>query len=268
MVVADTILPVTPERDIQLRGLALAALLHGGILAAILALDLRPAPEIPVFEVAFALPEQPPAPVSPAQQPATVPPAAEPADEPEPPATATAPPEAQPTPVTETAVAEAIPPPPPRPVAKPRRAEPAPAAPAASLQPEPAPQAATDPSSLASLPPAPAPPATAPAAQTAAPAVPPLQLYAARLRNLLAVHQEYPRAARQRRQEGIVRVALTIDRSGNLAALRVYESSAASPLDDAALAMARRAAPFPPPPLEPQQMQAVFIVPVRFALEE
>lgn len=107
-----------------------------------------------------------------------------------------------------------------------------------------------------------------PALPPAAPAIPPMQLYAARLRHLLTEYQEYPRAARQRGQEGIVRIALTIDRAGQLTALRLYESSAAATLDDAALAMARRAAPFPPPPLEPQQMQAVFIVPVRFALEE
>lgn len=63
-------------------------------------------------------------------------------------------------------------------------------------------------------------------------------------------------------------IALTIDRKGQLAALRLYESSAVSTLDEAALSMARKAAPFPAPPLEPGQMQAVFIVPVRFATEE
>lgn len=98
--------------------------------------------------------------------------------------------------------------------------------------------------------------------------MPPLQAYALRLRNLLAAHRDYPNAARLRRQEGVVSIALTIDRAGQLSGARLYAASPFPLLDEAALAMAHRAAPFPPPPLEPHQRQAVFVVPVGFALQE
>lgn len=271
MVAVEAILPATPERSIPLRGLALAALLHAGVAGAAVLLDYPAEPEVPVFEIAYVLPEPAPVPQAPepAERTAAAPPppaAAEPEPPPEPLPPAQSEPEPEPVPDAPAAIAA----PPPRPAAKPHRPEPAAAPAPAPPQPSieqmlaalPAPPVDTTATQAATA------PATIPAPQPAAPAIPPMQVYAARLRNLLAQHQEYPRAARQRHQEGVVRIALTIDRTGRLTDLRLHGSSSVAVLDDAALAMARRAAPFPPPPLEPQQRQAVFVVPVGFTLED
>lgn len=219
--------------------------------------------EVSVIEVSFALPEPAaatPAPPEPAPQPAAASPA---------PPAPVAPTEASAPPVPADPASLLLPAePPPRPAAKPARPAPV----AAAEPPQPAAPSIVD--LLSALPPAPpapaAPPPVAPApvAPPALPAISPLQAYALQLRNLLAAHRAYPQAARLRRQEGVVSIALTIDRAGQLAGVRLYEASAFPVLDEAALAMARRAAPFPPPPLEPHQRQAVFVVPVGFALQD
>lgn len=91
--------------------------------------------------------------------------------------------------------------------------------------------------------------------------------YAPILLDWLGRHRDYPRAARLRRQEGTPRIALTLDRSGRLLGLELREVSGHDLLDQAALEMARRAAPFPPPQLPPGIDKATFIVPIRFHLE-
>jgi protein TonB len=91
--------------------------------------------------------------------------------------------------------------------------------------------------------------------------------YAPILLDWLGRHRDYPRAARLRRQEGTPRIALTLDRSGHLLDLQLREASGHDLLDQAALDMARRAAPFPPPQLPPGNEKATFIVPVQFYLE-
>lgn len=91
--------------------------------------------------------------------------------------------------------------------------------------------------------------------------------YAPILLDWLGRHRDYPRAARLRRQEGMPRIGVTLDTSGRLIALMLVESSGFTLLDEAALAMARRAAPFPPPQLPRGTDRATFIVPVQFALQ-
>lgn len=91
--------------------------------------------------------------------------------------------------------------------------------------------------------------------------------YAPVLLDWLGRHRDYPRAARLRRQEGMPRIGVTLDSSGRLLALTLVESSGFALLDEAALAMARRAAPFPPPQLLRGTDRATFIVPVQFALQ-
>lgn len=91
--------------------------------------------------------------------------------------------------------------------------------------------------------------------------------YAPVLLDWLGRHRDYPRAARLRRWEGMPRIAITLDNSGRLLALALAESSGFALLDEAALDMARRAAPFPPPVLPRGTDRATYIVPVQFALE-
>lgn len=60
-------------------------------------------------------------------------------------------------------------------------------------------------------------------------------------------HKRYPLQAKGER--GVTTVAFTIDRQGRLLSSRVVQSAGSAILDDAALAMLSRAAPFPAPPL-------------------
>ncbi|WP_428249302.1 energy transducer TonB [Ferrovibrio sp.] len=99
-------------------------------------------------------------------------------------------------------------------------------------------------------------------------APPPVSAYNAILLDWLRRHMEYPRAARLRRQQGEVRLKLELDRGGRLLMASLATSSNHATLDEAALAMAQRAAPYPPPlDMLGQQRSAVFIVPLRFELK-
>src|SRR5690606_30953155 len=167
VVAVEAILPATPERSIPLRGLALAALLHAGVAGAAVLLDYPAEPEVPVFEIAYVLPEPAPVPQAPepAERTAAAPPppaAAEPEPPPEPLPPAQSEPEPEPVPDAPAAIAA----PPPRPAAKPHRPEPAAAPAPAPPQPSIEPMLAALPA-----PPAPAPePAPGPPAPHGAPA--------------------------------------------------------------------------------------------------
>jgi protein TonB len=216
-----------------LRSWTLAVAVHGGIAALLLAGTFaspkRQPEQPPVFEI-----------VLPAAQPLPAEPALLAAPEPEP--------EAQ------------IEAPTPKPVVKPR---PRPAQPALQPQAETPPADATP--AAAEMPASPVAAAALPQPAAAAPqAMPP---YAPILLDWLGRHRDYPRAARLRRQEGTPRIALTLDRSGRLLGLELTHASGHELLDRAALEMARRAAPFPPPQLPPGIEKATFIVPVQFHLE-
>ncbi|HRQ66149.1 MAG TPA: TonB family protein [Xanthomonadaceae bacterium] len=78
--------------------------------------------------------------------------------------------------------------------------------------------------------------------------------------------KSYPRAARRARIEGTARVWMQIDRDGALRGQRLEASSGHRILDEAALALVRRAAPFPPPPgAAPRRIEVV--LPVSFRLD-
>ncbi|MCW0235988.1 MAG: TonB family protein [Ferrovibrio sp.] len=227
----------------------LALGVHGGIAALLLAGTIaapKPQPDpLPVFEI--VIPAAPP-------QLLTAP--AEPAP---------------PEPVAE------LPEPDTEPLPEPQIESPAPAKPAVKPRPRP-PQQAVQPRGetpstnqalgAADSLPVQAPPIAARALpQAPVPVQEAMPPYAPILLDWLGRHRDYPRAARLRRLEGAPRIALTLDRSGRLIALTLVQSSGIPLLDEAALAMARRAAPFPPPQLPPGSEKASFIVPVRFALE-
>lgn len=240
MVTLDDRLPAAPERDIPLRGLLPAIAVHAaaafGLIGAIAPVLRDPDPI--VFEILLDLPGPT----------ASAPPAA------------AAPPEPAPEPEPEPQLATPVPPPrvepKPRPPVRPR---PVPAASPAITTPG---ETVADTSAPAMA----AAPAAAPAAAVlAAPEQTPA--YAPILLDWLARHRDYPRTARLRRQEGAPHIALTLDRSGRLLELRLVQPSGHSALDDAALGMAQRAAPFPPPQLPQGSDRVTFIVPIRFNLE-
>jgi protein TonB len=84
---------------------------------------------------------------------------------------------------------------------------------------------------------------------------------------LLERNKRYPEAAQHRHQQGIAQVFFSLDRQGRVINSRVMRSSGASALDEEALALLRRAQPFPPPPRELPGERVGLTVPIRFNLK-
>jgi protein TonB len=84
---------------------------------------------------------------------------------------------------------------------------------------------------------------------------------------LLERNKRYPEVAQSRHQQGIAQVFFSLDRQGRVIDSRVVRSSGASALDDEALALLRRAQPFPPPPPELPGQRIDLSVPIRFNLK-
>ena len=90
--------------------------------------------------------------------------------------------------------------------------------------------------------------------------------YASVLLAWLERHKEYPPAAQQRRQQGVVLLYIVIDRDGRVINSRIQKSSGQQLLDQAALAMLERAQPLPPIPDDMNKERLKFVVPVQFFL--
>jgi protein TonB len=159
---------------------------------------------------------------------------------------------------------------------------PAPEAPPPPPQPEPAPpaeaQATVEPPAL---PPgaAPAPPPSAPSAVSAhvadvaaapAPApgsektvsLPVLPRWRQELIGQIERHKRYPAGAPG--HGGVVKVAFAIDEGGGLISVRIAASSGSPVLDEAAIDLIRRAAPFPPPPRGLGGSELNFVAPIHY----
>jgi protein TonB len=88
--------------------------------------------------------------------------------------------------------------------------------------------------------------------------------------SLLVAHIErfkrYPLEARERGEQGMVRVAFAIDRDGWVRSSRIVQSSGSSDLDQEALAMLVRAQPVPRPPDRIPTRELSFLVPIKFTI--
>jgi protein TonB len=84
---------------------------------------------------------------------------------------------------------------------------------------------------------------------------------------LLERNKRYPEAAQSRHQQGTAQVFFSLDRQGRVVDSRVVHSSGTSALDEEALALLRRAQPFPPPPPELPGQRVDLSVPIRFNLK-
>jgi periplasmic protein TonB len=91
-----------------------------------------------------------------------------------------------------------------------------------------------------------------------------LSTYQSRLVAHLRRFRSYPAAARSRRIEGAASVRITIDRSGRVVAVSLAGSTGHGILDREAVAMVRRASPFPPIPSGLGQSQITVRAPIRF----
>ncbi len=91
----------------------------------------------------------------------------------------------------------------------------------------------------------------APPGQGTAPAAPGSSggsSYAARVRAWLLAHKRYPRRSRLQREEGVVQLRFVLDRAGHLLDGMLVAGSHHAALDAEAMAMLRRAVPYPAPP--------------------
>jgi periplasmic protein TonB len=103
---------------------------------------------------------------------------------------------------------------------------------------------------------------------TAPPAAAPSVAVVHRWETELVAHIEhfkrYPPKARARGDQGLARVAFTVDRDGWVRETRIVQSSGSSELDEEALAMLTRAQPLPRPPNHATVDELSFVIPVRF----
>jgi protein TonB len=82
----------------------------------------------------------------------------------------------------------------------------------------------------------------------------------------LARYKSYPAQANS--AEGVVSLAFTVDRKGNVVSSRIEKTSGSTVLDAEALALLARAAPLPAPPPEVADADLTFVLPIRFAAGE
>lgn len=79
----------------------------------------------------------------------------------------------------------------------------------------------------------------------------------------------YPRRAQRRDIQGVVRVEVVLAASGTLKTVRLVGTSGSDILDDAAIQLVRRVAPFPPVPqdLSPRGQDFAFVAPIQYRLD-
>lgn len=91
------------------------------------------------------------------------------------------------------------------------------------------------------------------------------QAYVRKLLGHVERHKRYPREAQREGIAGSAGLRITIDRQGRLADARLSKSSGHAVLDEEALAVARRAAPYPSPPAGIGGSTVTFTVTLRFS---
>lgn len=176
----------------------------------------------------------------------------------------------EPPPLIESVVAEEVAPPPPPPKVE-RKPEKKPKPKPVKHQPRPKPVEAPTPvearqTSLQTPPPSPAPVAQHTAIAAPAGRAGPPPDYLVMLHLALERNKEYPRQARQRRQQGRAMLRFSIDRAGNLLDYRIEKSSGYEMLDREVVAMIQRASPLPPIPSDMGTDRLEVVVPVPFVL--
>jgi periplasmic protein TonB len=107
-----------------------------------------------------------------------------------------------------------------------------------------------------------------PAPPVAGAAVQPSPALVHRWESELVAHIErfkrYPAEARARGDQGLARVAFTVDRDGSVRESRIVQGSGSRELDHEALALLTRAQPVPRPPDRISSRELSFVVPIRF----
>lgn len=233
--------------------LAIVAVAHVAVAAVPVLLDEPPEQTRSVVRIDFSDPPPPEPESKPEPEPEPDPPPPEPEPEPEPVRERPKPvptPQPQPDPMPEPATPQprAVPvaPPTPEPEAKPEPSTPPP-------KPEPKPPSPT-----------PEPPPKSSGKGKAD-----MRGYAKGIYGALQGHQRYPAGARRLGLEGKGAVKIKVDRRGRLVGKpSIHTSTGHDVLDNEALAMVERAAPFDAPPGAFDKDVATLVIPVRFKLKK
>lgn len=90
--------------------------------------------------------------------------------------------------------------------------------------------------------------------------------YLSQIHELVRRQQTYPPLSKQLKEQGLVRLQLTIASSGSLQKVELLEASPFKRLNDAAMKAVTRAAPFQPFPLEMTSAFWKITIPVKFTL--
>lgn len=91
--------------------------------------------------------------------------------------------------------------------------------------------------------------------------------YGNTLWSAISKYKKYPRVAQMRGWQGEVIVELSLDGNGKLKSKRIIQNSGYDSLDQQALEMVDKAAPFPPPPEALRGSSFTIKVPIPFKLE-
>ncbi|MFZ9819456.1 MAG: energy transducer TonB family protein [Methylophilaceae bacterium] len=91
--------------------------------------------------------------------------------------------------------------------------------------------------------------------------------YTNQLTRAIAKQKKYPKIAQMRQWQGEVLLNVEIDPQGNLVKTEILEASRYKILNNEAVDMVKRAAPFPNPPEELQKRNFTVLVPISFKLE-
>ncbi|MBU3070965.1 TonB family protein [Aestuariicella sp. G3-2] len=94
------------------------------------------------------------------------------------------------------------------------------------------------------------------------------QIYHSQLLKWTYQHIRYPQRAASRGQEGSVRIAVVIDRQGEVQSVSEVESSKYETLNREALRAVERSKPFPPMPDDIQGSEFAFSLPIQFRLPD
>ncbi len=92
------------------------------------------------------------------------------------------------------------------------------------------------------------------------------QLYHAKLLKWTYQHLRYPPKAHKRRQEGHVRLSVTISRTGKLEAVNVISESSYALLNNEAINAVKESSPYPSMPEDVRGRQFEFSIPIEFRL--
>ncbi len=94
----------------------------------------------------------------------------------------------------------------------------------------------------------------------------PTEAYIDTVRGWLSDNKRYPEQARQRGDEGVVRIYFVVDREGNILEYRILESSGIALLDREVEALLDRAQPLPAMPDDLRRNRIELTVPIEFSL--